>query len=384
MSPQTKHYQVVIVGAGPVGLFLGCCLHHFGIAFVILERRRERRGQTRAIGIHPPSLELFQRLGLADRLASRGVRVQTGRAYNGDRMLGEVSFADLPLPFNYILTLPQYETESVMEEHLSQVAPGAIVRDAHVESFREVNGKLLIRCRVGGTMDQESSAFYVVGCDGPRSVVREKSAIAFEGGEYDDAFVMGDFSDHTGYQSEARIFLDDEGFIESFPLPGGVRRWVIQTPALMTNPSESDFCEQILKRTGVDLARTLSSLLSAFSVHHYLAETFVKGRAILAGDSAHVMSPIGGQGMNVGWMDALDIAGALHHVASANVSADDELSRYNDRARERAAKAIGRAEVYMAIGRSSRLSWLKRKALSVALRMPGKNIAAEYFTMRGL
>lgn len=379
-----RNTQAVIVGAGPVGLFLGCCLHHFGLPFVIFERRKDRRGQSRAIGIHPPSLELFDRLGLADALVARGIRVKTGRAFSGERELGHVSFEECPPPFHYVLTVPQQETENLMEEHLNRVAPGSIFRDSPVGDFTFKDGKVLVRARLPGGVESEVSAQFLIGCDGPRSVVREKSGIGFEGGAYDDTFVMGDFHDRTSIGDEARVYLDDDGFIESFPLPGRTRRWVLQTKILATHPNEDGFCREIRERTGADLVGCLSSLLSAFSVHHYIAQTFVKGRILLAGDAAHVMSPIGGQGMNVGWMDALDIAGALHHAVEAKIPAEHVLDRYNETARARAKKAIERAELYMAIGRRGRGSWLKRAGVGLALRMPGRNLAAQFFTMRGL
>lgn len=379
-----KLYHALIIGAGPVGLFLGCCLHHFGLSFMILERRKENRGNSRAIGIHPPSLELFQRLGLIDRLLAKGVRVTGGKAYTGQKLLGEISFADLPPPYNFVLTVPQYETEKILEDHLNAVVPGCIKRDSHVESFVEHEGRMRVVARLGSPATTELTGLILVGSDGKNSAVREKSHIEFEGGQYDDAFVMGDFDDATNYGNEARIFMDERGFIESFPLPGKIRRWVMQTDTLLAQPDESSFVREIEQRTGTSLAGSRTSLISPFGIHHYIASTFVKGRVVLAGDAAHVISPIGGQGMNVGWMDALDVAGALHHVVQAKIPAEIELAAYNDKARVRARKAIDRSEIYMAIGRKTKLPWLKNLGLKFALKMPGKNLAAQFFTMRGL
>jgi 2-polyprenyl-6-methoxyphenol hydroxylase-like FAD-dependent oxidoreductase len=380
----SKFYQIIVAGAGPVGLFLGCCLHHYGLSFVILERRRETRGTARAIGVHPPALELFDRLAISERLLVRGIRVQSGKAFSGQKLLGEVSFAAGQPPYNFVLNVPQYETEKMLEEYLNTAAPGSIRRDVQIDHVEERDGRVHVHTRIGGPTVTEFTGAYIVGCDGMNSVVRRKAGIDFEGGLQDDTFIMGDFTDKGTLGAEARIFLDEEGFIESFPLPGGQRRWVMQTHTQLSEPDAVAFEKAIRDRAGEDLAGCQTSLLSAFSVHSYTASSFVKGRMVLAGDAAHVMTPIGGQGTNLGWLDAVDVSGALYRIAQSKIPAQPELSAYNEKARNRAQKAIKRHEFFMALGRRNSLPFLRRMALSANFKMSSTRLAEDFFAMRDL
>ena len=379
-----SRYDVIIVGAGATGLFLGCCLQQLGIRFVLLERRKDNRSQTRSIGIHPPSLELCDKLGVSAQLLQRGVKVRTGRAMSGKRELGVVSFDRCPPPHNYVLTLPQYETEKVLEEHIEAKSPAAIRRSVTIENVVQHDHHVEVVARYGAAATDRLSASLIVASDGRRSMLCEKAEIEFEGDRYEDTFVMGDFQDRTSFGTEARVYLDSHGFIESFPLPGGIRRWVMQTERLQVQPDENAFCEAIRTRTGETIQGGLVSLLSAFGVEHYVAETFAKGRIILCGDAAHIVSPIGGQGMNLGWMDAWDVAGAIQRILQDKADLNEKLSIYSRKGRARAHQAIKRAETYMSIGRKSVVPWRRMMLLNFVLRRPFRDLAARYFTMRWL
>lgn len=373
--------DVAIVGAGPVGLFLAARLHQLGWSCVILERRTAPSMQTRAIGIHPPSLELLDTMGLADELVRRGLCVRMGRAYTRGRCLGTLRFYTCPPPFNFVLTVPQYETEALLHRHVVANLPSCLRAGAEVVGVAEDAAGVTIRYRADG--ERVLRASFLVGCDGKDSVVRRLAGLAFEGRPYGDSFVMGDFADRTPYAEEARIFMDERGFIESFPLPGRLRRWVVRTSAFTPEPVEADFRATVRERTGQDLAGCLASPLIPFGVQRFVAERFAKGRVLLAGDAAHVMSPIGGQGMNAGWMDAWDAADALHRILAGRASHEDELRAYDGRARHRAKSAIRRAQRNMAIGRTHAFG-LRSALVAAALHLPIQRTLARYFTMRGL
>lgn len=128
--------EVAIIGAGPVGLFLAARLQKLGVKCRILERRPKPFRHSRSIGIHAPSLRRFEELGLVEKIVAAGVRVFKGKAYSGSICLGELSFASCPKPYTYVLTVPQYETEQILEEHLDGVLPDAIQRGAIIESLQ--------------------------------------------------------------------------------------------------------------------------------------------------------------------------------------------------------------------------------------------------------
>ncbi|HEY8240842.1 MAG TPA: NAD(P)/FAD-dependent oxidoreductase, partial [Kiritimatiellia bacterium] len=319
--------DVVIVGAGPVGLMLACCLLHNGITCVILEKRPRPFRHTRAIGIHAASMRVFEKIGLADAMLEQGVRVSQGAAFSGGKCLGRLSFASCPPPYNFVLTVPQYESERILESSLASRDPACLQRGTVIESFAQRENDVCVAIRgTHGPMNIEGR--YVVGCDGRESAVRKRAEIAFPGGPYADTFVMGDFADTTDFGNEARLFLDVHGLVESFPLPGKLRRWVVQTDEFKAIPDETEFIPWVRERSGVDLTGQQREVLTPFRVHHFLASSFVAGRTLLAGDAAHVMSPIGGQGMNVGWLDAWDIAEAMKAILRTGGDAATILGAY--------------------------------------------------------
>ena len=371
--------DAVIVGGGPVGLFLGCRLAQLGLGFVVLEKHAQPLQHSRSIGIHPPSLERFEELGLVDDLLVRGVKVGKGLAFGSTRPLGELDFSLCPEPYTFVLTLPQYVTESILERHLCTLCPGALWRRSEVQEVETNADYAEVTCKVDGET-KRLKALTVIGCDGKNSVVREAAKIPFHGGRYPDTYLMGDFADSTSLGSHAALYLTPEGIIESFPLPNKVRRWVVKMPRLLENPTPKDVTDAVYKRLGTQVPTGTNTMLSAFGVERYLAKRFSSGRLALAGDAAHVVSPIGGQGMNLGWLDAWALADALEVKQGLETS----LERYS-RTRRRAAKAaILRAEFNTVMGRGTPLAPMRDFGLRGVLQTPLKRVFAHMFTMRGL
>ena len=159
----------------------------------------------------------------------------------------------------------------------------------------------------------------------------------FPGNAYPDTYLMGDFADSTELGADAGIYLTDVGLVESFPLPGGKRRWVAKTDTYLPAPTPEMLARLVLERLEHRLPTHTNTMLSAFGVQSYLAKTFVSGRILLAGDAAHVLSPIGGQGMNLGWLDAAAAAAALDEILNKQAEPDEVLRSF-DAQRRRAAK----------------------------------------------
>ncbi|MDA0379417.1 MAG: FAD-dependent monooxygenase, partial [Bacteroidetes bacterium] len=207
--------DILIVGAGPVGLYLGCKLRAAGLSCTILERREQRMPHSRSIGVHPPALERLQTLGLAAPLVDRGIPVRRGLAFSGGKPLGTLSFNSLPGPFPFVLAVPQHHTESLLEAHFGSMGE-PVVRPATLAAFeRDPEG---IRANLE-THDGARSvtARWLIGCDGHRSGVRAQLGIGWSGRAYADHFVMGDFPDSTDFGNDAAIFLNGQGVVESFP-----------------------------------------------------------------------------------------------------------------------------------------------------------------------
>lgn len=379
-----QKYQVIIIGGGPVGLFLGICLHKVGISFKILEKRRKAISHSKSIGIHPVSLELFEEMGMLDQFLDLGLIIKRGHAYVNTQKIGTLNFESCPPPHQYILTIPQYQTEYILEEQLKKVAPGTLERTAEATQIFDAGQSIKINCTndVGETFDL--FADFVIGCDGKESTVRNSAEIAFNGDSYDDTYIMGDFTHNTSLNNDAAIFLHDDGLIESFPLPVKERRWVIKTDHYMTDIERQDIERRVFERIHHDLGIAENFMLSTFGVQHYLAERFVKNRIILAGDAAHVLSPIGGQGMNLGWLDANDLWQVLDEIYKKNGDTATLLKQYEDRRMKAAKKAIRRAEFNMALGRKTKFPQFKKALVWPMLNTPLRHVMARAFTMRGL
>lgn len=384
----SERCEVAIVGGGPVGLLLACLLTRRGVDTRVYEQQLSQREHSRAVGVHPPGLASLALVGAAAPLIARGVRVREAFAFGDERALGHISFDKLSGPYPFILTVPQSETERALEQQLLKLSDRVLCRGQQVFGCEHTKQGALLRVRpLDGGVEQRVHARFVVGCDGKQSLVRSSTKIRFRGGAYPEHFVMADTADETQFGHAAAVFLTKHGLVESFPLPGGRRRWVVGLGKQPQAASAALVERLVSERTG-QLARAATSTMeSAFTAEHFMADRFVEGPLLLAGDAAHVVSPIGGQGMNLGWLDATLLADVLVRVVEPRISAKDAyalLQRYG-RERLRAAKsATRRAELFMSIGQTKRLRGLRDMSVQALLSPPLAERAAELFAMRGL
>jgi 2-polyprenyl-6-methoxyphenol hydroxylase-like FAD-dependent oxidoreductase len=212
---------------------------------------------------------------------------------------------------------------------------------------------------------------FLAGCDGGDSRARTLAEIVTTGDSYPQTFVMADFADASGFGREAHLFFTRHGSVESFPLPGDRRRWIVQTLQLLRPPPPGLLVDTVRQRTGVDLVDSDCSFESAFAVRHRLAQRYFQGRVALCGDAAHLMSPVGGQGMNVGFGDAVALAGVLTRGLRRGADAEPLLADYSRRRQAVAKIAIDRAARGMWMGtRRGRLAGLWREPLLRLLLSP--------------
>ncbi|MDZ7772316.1 MAG: NAD(P)/FAD-dependent oxidoreductase [Balneolaceae bacterium] len=378
-----RHHSVIVAGGGAVGLLLGLALQREGVDCLVAERRSEPVAHSRSLGIHPVSLELFDELGLAEPFLEEGVHIRRGVALDGRRRLGTVTFERCPPPYRFILSLPQYRTEALLEKALAGRAPGALVRGMELAGYREESGGVTVEVVHEGRR-RTLTCELLVGCDGKESAVRRGAGIAWEGGPYPHTYAMGDFRENTGFGSDAAVFLCRQGLVESFPLPGGHRRWVVKTRNYMGELERPWLVREINLRTGHNLEGEEHVMLGSFGVQRYLAGRAGRGHVFLAGDAAQVVSPIGGQGMNLGWLQARDLARTLGEALERPGSREKLAEAYSRRSRRRARKAIRRAEFNMWLGRRSALAPLRNALVAAALHTPLSHFLARMFTMRRL
>lgn len=377
---------VAIVGGGPVGLLFACMMARAGVGVRVFERRTARPAHSRAIGIHPPALEALDRVGVADAMVRAGVTIPGGRAYAGGRLLGTLSFARLPGAYPFVLSLPQAEAQHRLEACLARIAPGALRRGAPVVGITQDADAVTLRLAGGG----RQRARLAVAADGHGSEVRDWLGLAFRGRSFPDRYLMADTVDTTPWGPEAVIFLTGGGVVESFPLPRGQRRWVAAASAAV--PAE--FGERaralerwVWQRVGLRAPAESMTMVSAFGAEVRSPQRWSSGRVVLLGDAAHVLPPFGGQGMNLGWLDAAALADALlrHGIERSSAAEVAAVLRAFERARRPAARAAARRAVAnLRLGRSGALAPLRDLAVRVALRPPLAGVVARAFTMRDL
>ena len=376
--------DVVIVGGGPVGTMLASLLAVRGLDVQVLEQRTEPSLRSRAIGIHPPLLQILDEIGVTDSLVKRAVHVTRGSVLCDGRTLGRLSFTDLPTRHRFVAMLPQYETEALLRERFEQLRPGAFRGGAEVTGVTEVGDHVEVTTAGGETFQ----ARYVVAADGARSRVREAAGIGWQALGSHETYLMCDYVDTGNHGAAALLYFERGGVVESFPLPDGHRRWVAMTDFLATTASSTDLADIIRHRTGTSVTQPRGTA-SPFEVQQRIADRFVAGRVVLVGDAAHQISPIGGQGMNLGWLDAAALAPALARALSESGSAgagEAALAAYSRTRRRSARTAMLQAGFNMSMGRPARgLRLRARNALVRTLAVPPTNaVVARAFTMRWL
>jgi 2-polyprenyl-6-methoxyphenol hydroxylase-like FAD-dependent oxidoreductase len=384
--------DVLIIGGGPVGLYLAALLLQEGVSVRVLEQRQARNLHSRAIGIHPPALEALQKVHIASSAVREGVRIREGMAVSGGKTVGIMPFAPVSDVYPFVLALPQFKTEQLLEERVRQLDGGALVRGVRVREITDDDGSVTAvgECAHEGNSRTAWRASLVVAADGARSPMRDLLGVRVCRKDYPDHYLMGDFRESGPHGDRAVLFLEPDGIVESFPLPGGVRRWVVRlgSPAGTAGPAK--LAQLVLGRTGILPDAGTNTMMSAFSVRSTVARSMVAGRVFLLGDAAHEVSPIGGQGMNLGWLDAQALSPIILAALAGGVrdpAVDLQLKEFQARRLRAAAAAKRQSEINMMLGRPlpRPLLNLRNLGMSAAAATPAVNRwVARRFTMQEL
>ena len=378
--------DILVVGAGPVGMLAALLSAQQGLSVLLLERSAVRQARSRAIGITPPSLEIFRRVGLPESFVERGVAVRVSGIYGRRARLGGIDFTRLKSDFRFVLSIPQHATESLLEEAVLAHPSIRFLRGHDVTDCSEEGDHVALGGNLVGTGRFRFTGKYVLACDGGKSTVREALGIPFDGAPNQYSFLMGDFEDTSGWGKQARFHFTARGSVESFPLPDGRRRYVVRTPFFVKEYDDGYLRTELLWRAGIDVEGVRRFWESGFNVHRFVARTFCKGRVFLCGDSAHLMSPVGGQNMNTGFADA-EMAAWLSGLLIGKRAPHHLVFRLYDRARKRAVRAaFRRARWLMLAGTFGGLlgSAIRNVAILLLLHIPARRFLVRSFSMESI
>ena len=319
--------DVLIVGAGPTGLMLANQLGRHGVRALIVDRHSGPAQQSRAMAVHARTLEIYSKLGIADRALELGRRGNAANMWANGKWAARIPLGDIGKsisPFPFVLMLGQDDNEHIMGDHLRNWNM-AVQWNTELTAFRQEPGRVTATLKQPDGSVREVRAAYVAGCDGGRSAVRELSGITFPGAPYEHVFFVAD-TEATGpmVQEELNIYLWRDGFHLFFPMRGRDRWRVIGIlPKRLRGRDDVTFEElapDIRQEAGADLAFRQCSWFSTYRIHHRAAEKFRDRRCFLLGDAAHVHSPAGGQGMNTGLQDAYNLAWKLALVVKGHAN----------------------------------------------------------------
>jgi 2-polyprenyl-6-methoxyphenol hydroxylase-like FAD-dependent oxidoreductase len=308
--------DVLIVGAGPVGLLLAIELVRHGLRPRIVERKNTAARFSRAIAVQPRTLELLEACGVTRHLVARSQPVRTLGFRTASHRFSW-SLDQLPGPHPYVAVLPQYDTEQLLEARAREL--GILVERGVELVHLEQGDRVQVMLDRGRGGQELTHVGWVCGCDGGGSAVRRLAGLDTPATDPGVRFLVADVRADLPYRrDETWLHSGPEGLCAFFPLPGGVDRWRV----MADNPPATDGLEPGLDavqkvvdgRTDFEVALTADGWIGTFAVREHVAPHFRKDRVFLLGDAAHTHGPVGGQGMNTGLQDAHNLAWKLADV----------------------------------------------------------------------
>src|SRR5258708_37444405 len=319
--------DVLIVGAGPTGLVLALWLTRLSVRVRIIDKTSEPGTTSRALAVQARTLELYGQLGFADLVVERGRKVNAANLWVAGRKAAHIVFGDMGVglsPFPYPLIFPQDEHERLLIECLT-AAGVEVERQTELIGFEDADDRVLAQIRMLNGTVETCTAAYIAGCDGARSTVREAIGIGFPGGTYEHLFYVADVeASGQALNGELHAAFDRTDFLIVFPMQRDRRARLVGTVRdevgqKSEDLSWNDVSKRVIEWINIDVKCV--NWFSTYRVHHRVADYFRKDRAFLLGDAAHIHSPVGGQGMNTGIGDAVNLAWKLAAVLHGRADA---------------------------------------------------------------
>ncbi|HEV3488975.1 MAG TPA: FAD-dependent monooxygenase [Reyranella sp.] len=311
--------DVLISGAGPIGLTMANELARYGISVRIVDKSAERTDKSKALVLWSRTLELFDHAGYVEPFLAAGMQAHGAQMSNGKDIIARVSLDDIHSPYPYALMIPQSDTERVLEEQLAKRGV-KVERTVALESFTDQGNQVQAVLRKASGESETLTADWLVGCDGAHSTVRHGLGFTFDGTTQPSDWCLAD-GHITGLDPGDRlhIFWHKDGILAFFPISEGRWRVIADLGAAQGDDHHADptlqEIQSLITLRGTDGIFIKDAYwLAAFRINERKVSKYGSGRAFLAGDAAHIHSPAGGQGMNTGMQDAFNLTWKLSLV----------------------------------------------------------------------
>lgn len=298
---------ILIVGAGPIGLFLATECARRGLPFRIVEQNAGQSTHSKALAIFPRTLEIFDMAGLVAPFLEKANRVTTVALASHDKNLARMPFDPAGTPYPFIAMVPQNVTEALLVEELHKRG-GRVEYESSFLSAEQNSDGVTVSLQTRNGPSQVQAAF-IAGCDGAHSKVREALNLPLEGGEYRGAFMLADMeTNEFSPPTELDLCPNENGPVALFPISATRWRMVATVDDPQGEAPDLALVQRLLRDRTPFQAEARSLLWSSyFHIHHRHAPRLRDRRIFIAGDAAHVHSPFGGQGMNTGLHDAWNL-----------------------------------------------------------------------------
>ncbi len=321
--------EVLITGAGPTGLVLALWLTRMGVAVRIIDKTAAPGTTSRAMAVHARTLELYgQEQGLAAEVVADGHKVEHLNIWTRGKRTGRMplgKFGEGLTPYPFVLTYPQDAHEKLLIKHL-EAAGIRVERQTELTGFTQDKNGVTAQLKNASGAIEEVMAAYLCGGDGAHSTVRNTLGMSFEGGTYSQIFFVADV------EAEGAVTANQEGYFclnpKDFCLVFPLKKKNIRIIGIVPDDVKKDIAtlsfDDVAKRVAADTNLNVTNVnwFSAYHTHHRMADSFRRDRVFLLGDAAHIHSPAGGQGMNTGIGDAINLAWKINAVLRGHIVPD--------------------------------------------------------------
>jgi len=332
-AESSMNSEVLIVGAGPVGLTTAAALHQRDVTCRIIDKAPSASDKSKALVVWSRTLELLDNLALATTFIDAGMKALGARIYGNGKLLVHVTVAGVESPFAFPLMIPQSETERLLTEHLAERGI-AIERQVELISFTEGPNAVTSTLRHADGREESYSTPWLIGCDGAHSSVRHVLGIPFTGCAEPNDWLLADV--HVAgplASAELSIYWHDQGVLVFFPITANRFRVIADLGTAAASPPPTptltDVQSMVDERGPGGLTVSDPVWLAGFRINERKVSEYRCGRVFLAGDAAHIHSPAGGQGMNTGMQDAFNLAWKLELVQRGAAQGKSLLDSYS-------------------------------------------------------